>query len=525
MIAPLGMRRTARWAVRDPWLLAGQALTAAGLTAAAIVTVRAHLVFGYADTASHVVIPRRVFDNAEPGFAQLGTHWTPLYHMLQLPFVWLDALYANGASGVLVSALASLATSLFLYKLVTLVGGSRLQGFAAAAILVASPSFLYAGVIPMLPATMMATATANVYFLTRWTLTRRGWDLILAGLTLTLATLSHYDAWILVPAELGIVFLVARRSWRSRPRTEATLLLWSLAGGYGIGVFLLMNVMIFGRPLAFLDRYTSEEPSTGEGVSFTATQLSPLADYPLAAWLNAGPVLALVAALGGLFFLWSSRADTRRLVSLLLFYPFFFYAAIAFAGIDFIGADPTLGDWVNLRYGTPILPAFAFLAVAGFRNRILLSAAVVAVAVGAVLMIRNDRVAAWEDARYDVPVNPVLRAAAEWLGERSGNSRILIPVHNDLVDRFELQSGRPADAFIDANDRRTLLKFYAEPDTLSEEGVEWIALFGGSDEDLVEPILVVNYARLCHTVRTKELALPSLRIYAVGRGCAREDAS
>ena len=316
MIAPLPRRGAVSWAVRDPWLLAAQALTAAGLTAAAIITVRAHLVFGYADTASHVVIPRRVFDNAEPGFAQLGTHWTPLYHALQLPLVWLDPLYTNGASGMFVSALASLVTSFFLYKLVILVGGSRLQGFAAAAILVASPSFLYSGVIPMLPATMMATATANVYFLTKWAFTRRGWDLVLAGLTLTLATLSHYDAWILVPLELGVVLVLARRSWRSRPRTEATVLLWGLAGGYGIVVFLLMNVMIFGRPLAFLDRYTQEgaSGSVGEAVSFTETQLSPLADYPLAAWLNAGPALVVAAALGALFFLWSSRVDTRRLL-------------------------------------------------------------------------------------------------------------------------------------------------------------------------------------------------------------------
>ena len=140
-------------------------------------------------------------------------------------------------------------------------------------------------------------------------------------------------------------------------------------------------------------------------------------------------------------------------------------------------------------------------------------------------MIRTDRVAAWEDARYDVPVDPILRSAAEWLGERSEGSRIFIPVHNDLVDRFELESGRPSKAFIDANDTRTLLKFFAEPDTLSEEGVEWIAWFGELHEQEVEAILAASGARLCYSVSTKELGLTRLQIFAVGRGCAREDRS
>jgi cellulose synthase/poly-beta-1,6-N-acetylglucosamine synthase-like glycosyltransferase len=505
----------------DRWLLLSQALTAAGLAAAAIVTVRADLIFGYSDSAPHVVIPRRVFDNAEPGFEQLGTHWTPLFHALQLPFVWFDPLYTSGASGVIVSAVASLVTSLFLYKLVILVGGSRLQGLAVAAILVASPSFLYSGVIPMLPATMMATATANVYFLTKWALTRRGWDLLLAGLTLTLATLSHYDAWILLALEPAVVFVIARRSWRSAARTEASLLLWGLAGVYGIGLFFVMNVMIYGRPLAFLDRYRGGAggAAAADDPSFTATQLSPMADYPLAAWLNAGPVLVVVAAVGAVFFLWASRGNTRRLVSLLLFYPFLFYATIAFVGIDFIGADPTLGHWVNLRYGTPILPAFAFLAVAGFRNRILLGAAVLAVAVGAVLMIRSDRVAAWEDGRYDVPTDSAVRDAARWVGERSAGSRILIPIHHDLVDRFELRSGRPSSAFIDANDTRTWLKVVTNPATMSEEGVEWIVWIGEREEQNMRAFLAASGARPCYAVRTEELELPALRIFAVGRGC------
>ena len=527
--APSAVRATSR----DRWLPLAPILTAAGLAAAAIVTVRGHLFFGYADSTSHVLIPRRVFDNAEPGFEQLGTHWTPLFHVLQLPFVWFDPLYSTGASGIIVSAVASLITSLFLYKLVVLVGGSRLQGLAAAAILVASPSFLYAGVIPMLTATIMATATANVYFLTKWALTRRGWDLLLAGLTLTLATLTHYDTWILVPMELVIVFVLAWRSWRSQTKTEATLLLWGLAGGYGIAVFILMNLMIYGRPFAFLDQHlrgvVRGEAIPDPATPVTATKLSPMADYPLAAWHNVGPVLGVVAAVGALFFLWASRGDTRRLVSLVLLYPFAFYAGMALVGVDVLGADPILGHWVNLRYGTPIVPAFAFLAVVAFRSRVLLAAAVVAVAVGAIFMVRNDKVAAWEDARYDVPVDATVREGAEWLGARVGTERIFVPYFHGAMERFEFYSGLRTSAFVDTSD----WQLYEDvrtglPNSLPEFGIRWILLLGEPPPwalAQLEGAQISGDVRLCYMSRTARVELTSLRIYSMGDSCEGEEES
>src|SRR5438874_461932 len=50
----------------------------------------------YGDAVAHIGIARRVIDSATPGFAQLGTVWLPLPHLLMLPFVAADFWWRLG---------------------------------------------------------------------------------------------------------------------------------------------------------------------------------------------------------------------------------------------------------------------------------------------------------------------------------------------------------------------------------------------------------------------------------------------
>src|SRR3989338_8091714 len=46
------------------------------------------LTLAYNDARSHLNVARRVVDSLQPGFAQIGSIWLPLYHVLEFPFIW-----------------------------------------------------------------------------------------------------------------------------------------------------------------------------------------------------------------------------------------------------------------------------------------------------------------------------------------------------------------------------------------------------------------------------------------------------
>ena len=105
----------------DFGMAGAQAAIVAGLAAAFFVTLSKHGFFGYGDAPSHTLIARRVWDHHDASLAQLGTHWGPLYHALQLPLAWLYPLYASGAAAITVSVLATIVTAAYLYRLALLV--------------------------------------------------------------------------------------------------------------------------------------------------------------------------------------------------------------------------------------------------------------------------------------------------------------------------------------------------------------------------------------------------------------------
>src|SRR6185436_1277440 len=67
---------------------------------AILVPSGAHLL--HFDAKAHMVVSRRVFDNLDPGWAQLGAIWLPLPHVLNALPAQNDFLYHTGLfAGVL----------------------------------------------------------------------------------------------------------------------------------------------------------------------------------------------------------------------------------------------------------------------------------------------------------------------------------------------------------------------------------------------------------------------------------------
>jgi hypothetical protein len=503
----------------DLGMAGAQAAVIAGLVAAFLITLSKHGFFGYGDAPSHTLIARRVWDHHDASLAQLGTHWGPLYHALQLPLAWLYPLYASGAAAITVSVLATIVTAAYLYKLALLVSDDKVRAFVAAGMLAVSPSFLYFGVIPMLSATVMAATTANVYYLTRWAQDARGTSLLAAGLTLTLATLAHFDTWVLAPLELVVVIFFARRHWHERDRAEAATLLWLVAGGYGFALFVLMNIAIYGDPFAFLSGYSEVDGTKvyAIGVRAGSSGISRLGDYPQAAWAMAGPALAVAALVGLAWGLFRWVRDPWKLVPLLLLYPLAWYSAQAITSGSYIHPGPTLSTWSNLRYAVTILPGLAYLAAVGLPRRVGAIAGLAAVTVGGVLMLSNAQVAGWEDSLHDVPgERATLEPAANFLHAHAGdNELVMMAVQDPRVDRFELRAQLDLDRFVDATDTKQYKELRAHPERIRAAGVGWIVWIGDVGPDFVGNIVRRAGATQCYWARSPGPGLPNVRIYSL----------
>src|SRR5260370_28947433 len=84
-------RSKQRW-FHDRWLLATVVISCCASIIAVWYFTQNYQILLLGDTYAHMLIARRLFDNATPGLAQLGGIWLPLPRLLMLPFIWNDYL-------------------------------------------------------------------------------------------------------------------------------------------------------------------------------------------------------------------------------------------------------------------------------------------------------------------------------------------------------------------------------------------------------------------------------------------------
>jgi len=252
-----------------------------------------------------------------------------------------------------------------------------------------------------------------------------------------------------------------------------------------------MNVLIYGDPLAFI-------ASIGGGSAVRPPHgLAGLLTYPQAAWLNAGPALAVAGLLGAGLFVLARRRNALGLIPLLLFYPIAWYTLQAAISKTYISPADSLRDWENLRYGITILPALAFFTATGIRRPAVLGFAVTAIAASIVVMVAQQRVAAWEDAAGEAPSQIQMSQVGRYVAAHAHGARVLVPAHDPLIDRFELESGLPSNDFIDPTDPHALRAASERPQDLQRMGIGWIVWIGERDDARVMHIVFGAHAKGC----------------------------
>ena len=265
-----------------------------------------------------------------------------------LPVVARDSLWRTGLAGAVPSGICFVVACMFLFLAARRLFADAAPAFAAVAAFACNPNVLYLGSIPMSEPAFWAAWMALLYCTVRYRASG-GWGVVCAaGAAASLAALSRYEAWFLIPF---VVLYFARRSLRDA-------LVFAVLAGLGPLYWLGHNWWLQGDPLYFLRGPGSawaiqgDAPYPGKNDWWAA-----LYYFRHAAALCAGPVLAL-AGLAGIVAALAKRAFWPIL---LLALPAAFYVWSMHSSRTPIFI-PTLWpySYYNSRYGLAAIPLLAF---------------------------------------------------------------------------------------------------------------------------------------------------------------------
>ncbi len=320
----------------------------------------------YGDSLAHMEGARRLFDSLTPGYAEIGSVWLPLYHILVAPLAINDFLWRSGLAGSIVSSAALAGIAWFLFRLAGEINGNAAAGFLSLAALLLSPNLLYLGSTPLTEPLALFFAVLTVYALFRFRETGQFGALLGGAATAFCGTLTRYDEWYVLPFAALYVLLARRAPWSQRFRYA---LLFSLIAGAGPVLWFLHNAFRFGNPLEFYNGPFSAQAIYAHQLATTAFPYPTDGSLRLSAHyyfedvklvIGAWPVE--LAVLGIVAWVIQRREWGRRTAALLFLVPLPFYIqAMAYAAIPLY--VPTLfpHTYYNLRYGIEMIPAIALL--------------------------------------------------------------------------------------------------------------------------------------------------------------------
>lgn len=367
-------KRSARQLVpKDPWL----AITIFIAYAASITSFwyffQTHQIVLYGDTYAHMLITRRVFDNATPGLAQLGGVWLPLPHLLMLPFIWNDYLWRTGLAGSIPSMVCYMIATVYLFLAARRLTNDSRASFVGTLLFVLNPNVLYLQTTALSEIVLIATLTAASYYFLAWAQEDKLNALILAAVATFLATMARYDGWFLFLAFLvliGIIGMIKRQRWA---QIEGNLIVFSIMGGLGIVLWLAWCYIIFGDPLYFqrgpFSSQAQQKALIDAHVLFTYHDLwQSIRYYTIDSILNVGAALFVLSIIAVVVFVFRSRQWSEKIAALVFLVPFVFYVLSLYTGQAALyvpGAVPPDYEHqiYNARYGVELVaPVALFLA-------------------------------------------------------------------------------------------------------------------------------------------------------------------
>jgi hypothetical protein len=328
-------------------------------------------IVAYGDAESHLDIAKRVIDSLTPGWGQLGGVWLPLPHILMIPFVYFNFLWRTGLAGSIVSGLAFIISSIFIYRIVFLLTENKKAAFFGFLVFALNPNVLYMSATPMTEPLLIATFMTSTYYFIKFIKNQTDiFGLILAAIFGFLSTLTRYEGWFLVVFEAGIIILLHLKNKKLWKKLEGKLFLFSTLAFFGILIWIAWDALILKDPFYFTNSPFSAKSqqnnwaSRGELPGQNNLLLST-AYYVITSMSNMGIFIFGIGIIG-LFFFIKDKKKHNFFVTILLLMPAFFYVYTLFVGQSVIfipHLTPVSFEWrlFNVRYGLMMVPAAAIL--------------------------------------------------------------------------------------------------------------------------------------------------------------------
>lgn len=319
----------------------------------------------YNDARSHLDIARRVVENLKPGFAQLGSVWLPLPHLLATLTVWNNFMWHTGLAGALQSMISFVITGILIYRILQALGVSLIGRLTGVLVFMLNMNILYMQSTAMTELLLLGTMTAGVYELIQWHKEDKMLRLVKSSFWIMLSTMIRYDGWFLLFYALVLLIIHGIRYFGYKA-TEGMAVLFTTMAGFGILLWLFWNLIIFKDPLYFIfgpyAAATQQAQLAAAGVLATKHNwLFSLQTYIYAVIYNAGMLQAILAFIAMPLFWFDKRiSGSLRLAATALMAPFFFNVLALYLGQSVLFVQGLNGNtWFNVRYGLMMVPSIA----------------------------------------------------------------------------------------------------------------------------------------------------------------------
>lgn len=353
-----------------------------------IISYRQGLILVYNDAMSHINLARLVYDNQEPGLAQMGGVWLPANRIATMSLVWIDPLWRTGLAGSIFSMLSYVGAAFLLYQIIFDLLQNKRAAVVTSLVYALNLNILYLQTTPLTESMYNFFFILSVYFCTRWIKTNNLYYLFALGTSGFAQVLSRYDGWFVV-AVIGLIVIayefLVRKS--SLSETFAKGLFYATPVAFAISLWLLWGMLIYNDPFYFAlgphsARAQQDTIANRSGLVTKHNWGKAIEAYYYTAIDNVGLYLIILAIIGTAYFLLSRHSlshTARSLLVLLWISPILFNILALYLGFSIVNVpelnwrpnnDPN-SIWFNVRYGIFTLPFVALgMGIVASRSRV-----------------------------------------------------------------------------------------------------------------------------------------------------------
>ncbi|MFC1678356.1 hypothetical protein ACFLZ9_01305 [Patescibacteria group bacterium] len=439
----------------------------------------------YNDARSHLDIGRRVIEGLKPGVAQLGSVWLPLTHFLMILTIWNDFMWHSGLAGAILSMFAFVGTGVLIYSFLRELSVGIVGRLVGVLIFVLNINILYLQSTAMTELILLATMTAGAYYLLMWFKNDKLYYILMSAFWIMLATLVRYDGWFLFLFAAVLVILYIWKSDGFR-KAEGLFILFCSLGGFGIVLWFMWNLLIFGDPLYFMfgpySAHTQQEGLEAAGILATKGDWGFSAQmYLYAMAYNSGAFIMFLGFFGAIRIWFDHKITTAMKVSTLaLLAPLFFNILALYLGHSVLFVAALSGEsWFNVRYGIMMMPSFAifigYLLDRTSRARWVIIAFLVFLTV---FMFKSGDAVTIDDALIGSSQKNVTEVS-NYLRDNATDNDGFILISVASHDAIIFSSGLPMSKYIHEGTGRYYSEAIQEPD----KWARWIVVRSNSDSD------------------------------------------